>query len=96
MSSTVFQLHYFQGLVSCFKITTSESLKADGPKAGFEYLHTNRIWEEVRYKLESNQKEKQRMYLCKNWVNPKLIILKFKCLPSKNSKKETENKIWQQ
>ena len=43
MSSSVFQLHYFQGLVSRFKITTSESLRADGPKAGFEYLHTNRI-----------------------------------------------------
>lgn len=48
MRCSIFQLHYFQGLVSCFKITTSESLKADGPKAGFDYLHPNRIWEEVR------------------------------------------------
>lgn len=66
MSSSVFQLHYFQGLVSCFKITTSETLRADGPKADFDYLHTNRIQKEVRYKLEINQKEKQGMYLGKN------------------------------
>ena len=52
MRCSIFQLHSFQGLVSCFKITTSESLRADGPKAGFDYLHPNRIWEEVRYKLD--------------------------------------------
>lgn len=43
MRSLIFQLHYFQGLVSCFKITVLESLKADGPKAGFEYLNPSHI-----------------------------------------------------
>lgn len=57
MRSSVFQLHYFQGLVSCFKITTSESLQADDPKAGFDDLHPNHIREEGRYKLESKEKK---------------------------------------
>lgn len=59
MRSSIFQLDYFQSLESCFKISISESLKADDPKAGFDYLHLNHIWEGSKInKFEENQKIK--------------------------------------
>lgn len=58
--SSIFQLHYFQGLVSWFKITTSESLKADGPRAGFDYLHPNHIWEVSKIQIRRQPEKKNK------------------------------------